>query len=229
MSEKINRMFSDIHERYDFMNHLMSMGVDIEWRRRAAREAVIGKDGYGILDIASGTGDLAIAMHNECRRAKKSVRITGVDFNKDMLEVAKRKTAKLGMRIRLEVGDAQRLRFKAGSFDVLTSSFAMRDFDSLPEFIREARRVLKGDGKIILMDMSKPEGGAMKYFFKLYYNIMVLEGMLVDREAYSFLVKSIKSFDKKGLLRLLKREGFINIRLVDLPSKTAFMVTANKG
>ncbi len=228
MSEQINRMFSDIHQKYDLMNHVLSLGIDRVWRNSAAKEAVIDKESYRILDLAAGTGEFAIAIKKACDRSGKNVRIIGLDFNRDMLKVAKEKVKRRGESIRFELGDVLSLRFKNNSFDVVTSAFALRDFDDLNRFTKEVYRVLKRNGKIVLVDMSSPESGFEKYLFKLYFNVMILEGMLVDRNAYSFLVSSIKKFDKKHLLRLLKNNGFKDIKIVDLPSKAAFAVTALK-
>ena len=228
MSEEIHKLFSDIHENYDSMNHILSLGVDKAWRKRIAEEAVIDKKRYRILDVAAGTGDLTIAMKRMCDSNGKEVNILGVDFNEDMLGVAKIKAKKLGMNVRFQTGDALSLKFPKDSFDIVTSSFALRDFDDLNKFIKEANRVLNDNGKIILADMAKPDSGPMKYLFKIYFNVMILEGMFVDKNAYSFLVNSIKKFDKKNLERLLKKNGFTDIKIEDLPSKVAFMATARK-
>lgn len=228
MSEEINQMFSDIHKNYDLMNHVLSLGVDRIWRKDTAKEAVIDMKDYRILDVAAGTGDLSIAMDKACSRAGKKVKILGVDPNKDMLGVAERKVKRLGLDINFEIGDALALKFPEGSFEVVTSSFALRDFDDLSKFIEEAHRVLKNDGKLVLTDMSKPESGIMKYLFKIYFRVMILEGMLVDKNAYSFLVSSIKSFNKDNLLELLKKNDFKDIKIRNLTSNAAFLVTARK-
>jgi demethylmenaquinone methyltransferase / 2-methoxy-6-polyprenyl-1,4-benzoquinol methylase len=228
MSEEINQLFSDIHEQYDTMNHVLSLGIDKIWRKDIASEAIMDMKKYKILDIAAGTGDLSLAIYRACDKAGKDAKILGVDFNKDMLSVAKRKVKKLGLDIKFEQGDALALRFPSNSFEVVTNSFAMRDFDDLSKFVSEIHRVLKKGGKIVLSDMSKPEKGLMKYLFKIYFNIMLLEGMLVDKNAYSFLVKSIKSFDKNNLLKILKKQGFKEIKIRSLTSGSAFLITARK-
>jgi demethylmenaquinone methyltransferase / 2-methoxy-6-polyprenyl-1,4-benzoquinol methylase len=228
MSEEINSMFSDIHEKYDTMNHVLSLGIDKIWRENAAKETIIYKKSYKILDLAVGTGEFAIAIKKACDNSRKDVSILGVDFNKDMLKVAKAKVKKLHANIKLELGDVLNLKLKDNSFDVVTSAFALRDFDNLDKFIKEVRRVLKRNGKIVLMDMSSPQSGLMKYLFRLYSNIMILEGMLVDRNAYSFLVSSIEKFDTKNLLKLLKNNGFKKVTLKSLPFGAAFVVTASK-
>ena len=228
MSGQNKRMFSDICKNYDFMNHVMGLGLDIVWRGIAARESLIGKRSYAVLDIASGTGDLSIAISRACSRSGKEVAITGVDFNSDMLEIAKSKAEKLGLGIKFKVGDALALEFPNGSFDVVASAFGLRNFDSLNTFTKEARRVLKKGGRLVLLEMAEPDRGLMRSIFKLYSKIILLEGMLVNRSAYSYLVSSIKRFDKQRLLAILEKRGFAEIKLVELPSKAAFLVTARR-
>jgi demethylmenaquinone methyltransferase / 2-methoxy-6-polyprenyl-1,4-benzoquinol methylase len=224
----MNKMFSEIAENYDTMNHILSFGVDKIWRSIAAKEAIIGKKNYKILDVATGTCDLAIRVLAECEKENKKVMIIGQDPNKDMLNVARAKVEKYKPKITLKLGTAESLKFKNNYFEIVTSSFALRDFDSLETFIKESYRVLKPGGKIILMDMAAPEGGFAKLFFNIYYHIMLFEGMFVNKGAYTFLVSSIKKFDKNNLLNLLKKHKFKQIKLTDLPSKIAFLVTAIK-
>lgn len=228
MSKEINELFSNIHESYDLMNHVLSMGVDKQWRKEIANEAMLPAGHYRLLDLATGTGDLAICIHKMARKKSKNVKINGVDFNKDMLGLAKKKIAKSNLDIDFSVGDALSLKFPKNSFEVITCSFAMRDFDSLETFVNECNRVLKKGGKVILADMSKPEEGFMKNFFKFYSKIMVLEGSLVDKDAYQFLVDSINKFDKKKLERLLKKKGFKQVKFRTLQSGAAFIATAYK-
>jgi len=221
-------MFSDIHKNYDLMNHVLSFGIDCAWRRRAAEESVIDKTNYRILDLASGTGDLAIEMHRACTRHGVRAKILGIDFNDDMLKIAREKTKKLGLNITFEHGDALNLGFPNGSFEVVASAFGLRNFDSLERFVKETHRVLKKGGKLVLMDMAAPDPGLMHEFFKLYSKIIILEGSLIDKGAYAFLVSSIKKFDKKRLVKILEKQGFEGINLMGLPSGMAFLVTAHK-
>lgn len=228
MSEEINKMFSSIHKKYDFMNHALSLGMDNVWRAKAARESIVGKKQYSVLDVAAGTGDLAIAIKRECDRNGKEVKVIGVDFNKDMLGVAREKVRAKNLPISFEIGDALKLEFPDGSFDVITSGFALRDFDDLDGFVRESFRVLNKGGKIVLMDMAKPDNGLSRYFFSFYSRIMLLEGMLADRNAYSFLVNTIKEFDKGRVAKVLEKNGFCNVKIMELPTRVAFIITAVK-
>ena len=210
------------------MNHVMSLGFDTLWRNIAARESLIDKKSYSVLDIAAGTGDLSFAIGRLSRSEGKKATITGVDFNNDMLKIAKKKAVKLGQKINFETGDALKLRFPDNRFDVVASAFGLRNFDSLNRFAEEAHRVLKRGGKLVLLDMAAPKDGVMKYAFKIYFRLILLGGMLIKRKAYTYLVSSINGFDKMQLFKTLKKNGFAEIKLVELPSRVAFMVTARK-
>lgn len=228
MNEEINRMFSEIHDKYDLMNHTMSLGADRMWRNAAAKHSVTDKGNCKILDIACGTGDLTIAIKRLYDKDRKNANVVGIDFNKDMLKIAKAKAKRHGVKIGFEIGDAMKLRFHDNSFDVVASGFALRDFDDLSKFIKESHRVLNSGGKLVLLEMSKPDSGIMRYLFKIYFRIMTLEGMLVNRNAYSFLVSSIMKFDKEKLVKLIEKRGFKDVTLTNLPSGVAFIVTARK-
>jgi demethylmenaquinone methyltransferase/2-methoxy-6-polyprenyl-1,4-benzoquinol methylase len=206
----------------------MSLGLDGSWRSSAAKESLINKNSYSVIDLAAGTGDLSIAIFKACRKDGRKVSITGVDFNRDMLEIARSKAKRLKFKINFEEGDALALRFSNNRFDVAASAFGLRNFDSLDGFAREAHRILKKDGKLVLLDMAEPEDGIMKCLSSMYLKIILLEGMLINPNAYSFLVSSIKKFDKGKLPVILKKHGFDEIKILGLPSGVAFMVTARK-
>ena len=221
-------MFSEITGSYDLMNWIMSLGFDGLWRKSAGKESLIEKKIYSVMDIAAGTGDFSIAINKACIKEGKKVVITGIDFNNKMLEIARRKTKHLGVKINFETGDALALQFPDRSFDVVASAFGLRNFDSLEKFVGEANRVLKKGGKLVLLDMAAPDNGLMKYAFRFYFKIILLEGALVNRKAYSYLVSSINEFDKNRLPRLLSKSGFSEIKITELPTRVAFMVTARK-
>ncbi len=236
MAEEINRMFSKIYRRYDLMNHVLSFNFDKSWRDEAAIDAIISKDKYDILDVASGTGDLAITINKVAEGQGKKVSIYAYDFNKDMLDVAREKFRKAKMgNITVEVGNAFKLRHKSGSVDVLTSGFGLRSFyfsqggkKNLQKFISESFRVLRPGGKIVLLDMAMPEGRPQRAFFKAYSVLMLAIGSLVDKDTYAWLVRTIKAFDKKQLVRMVKATGFKKVKIRDLRSGIAYIVTAEK-
>ncbi len=236
MSKKINEMFSRIYKKYDFMDHILSCNVDIFWRKKAVNETVKGlksHKSYKLLDVASGTGDLAIEIKRAAVKKKQGedidIDIYAIDSNSDMLNVAINKAKKMNLPIHFKVGDALAIDFPSDNFDLLTSSFALRDFDDLEKFIQEANRVLKKSAKIVLMDMSDPEGKFSKLFFNLYAKIMILEDSLVDKDAYSFLINSIRSFDEQRLINIMKNKGFKNIKVAKLCPYVTFLLTAEKS
>ncbi|MDE1825772.1 MAG: ubiquinone/menaquinone biosynthesis methyltransferase [Candidatus Micrarchaeota archaeon] len=229
MSERINHIFSKIYRQYDFMNHFYSMGIDISWRKSAALKAIIPKKSFRVLDVATGTGDLAIDIARQASKERKEVSIVGMDFNKKMLEVAKRKIDKRNFgNIRVELGDALKMRYPSGSFDVLVSGFVLRNVDDLDIFARQIYRVLKKNGRIVLLDMARPDNPAQLFIFNTYFGLMRLAAMFADKEAYDWLVYSIGKFDKKACILKIKRAGFRNVRIESLRSGVAFLITAEK-
>lgn len=236
MATEINRMFSKIYQNYDFMNHLFSFNFDKLWRNRAAHESLLQKRKYEVLDVASGTGDLAIAVSKAAASKGKRVRIRAYDFNKDMLDIAQSKFSKMHIsNIRNELGSAFKIRHPDESFDVITSGFALRSFANskddkkgLQKFISESYRLLKPGGRVVLLDMAMPDDLIQGSFFRVYSLIMLWVGSLVEGDTYAWLVRTIKEFDKKGLARLMASAGFKNVRIRNLPSGIAFMAIAEK-
>jgi demethylmenaquinone methyltransferase / 2-methoxy-6-polyprenyl-1,4-benzoquinol methylase len=231
MSDEIKNMFSTIADKYDRMNHIMSMGKDMGWRRSAAIECLIGPDTLNVLDVATGTGDLALTIIWEGEKRDKKISITGVDFNKDMLRVAKSKIKKENINnIRLIMGDALSLQLKSGSFDVVTSGFALRNFDSLKSFIEESYRVLKPGGKIVYLDVARPDTALTKLFQFYYFKIVPVIVTSVDYNpnAYQYLFSSLWIFDKHKALELVKHAGFKDAKIKNLTFGAAFLITARK-
>ena len=229
MSKRIGRMFSDIHRDYDRMNHILSMGIDKSWRKAAAREAIIAKKSYNILDVASGTGDFTIALEKAAREAGKKVRIIGMNFNRDMLKVGNEKITKKKVKnIHLEFGNALSTKYKRASFDVVTSAFALRDFDNLGKFLKEVNRMLKNGGKFVFLEMALPDNKAGRAFFRHYFRLLRKVGATVDKNAYNFLFDSIMEFDKDGLVKKVRLTGFENIKVRNLTSGIGFFISGEK-
>lgn len=228
-------MFSRISDSYDAMNHILSVNFDKTWREIAAREAILPKKKYSVLDIAAGTGDLSLSISRLAEREEKELRIFASDINKEMLEIARRKIKLSGKKnITILLEDALDLNHKSGSVDVVTSAFGLRSLASirngkgLEKFVKESYRVLNKGGRIVLLDMASPENAAQKAFFDFYSVIMKALGSLVDRKAYSWLVGTINSFDKKELIRIMKESGFREIKSKSLTSGIAYLITAKK-
>ena len=236
MKEKINGMFSKIYKRYDLMNHLLSFNFDKSWRKEAAKDAMIPKRRYVILDVASGTGDLAIATSKMAIDNGKKTHIFAHDFNKDMLALAKEKFRAQGIKnIKVELGNAFHIKHGKNSIDVITSGFALRSFINAPggkknmqQFLSEAYRTLKPKGKVVLLDMAMPDSKLDRIFFKAYSVLMLAIGSFVDKDTYAWLVRTIKAFDKNELLEMMKSTGFRDVRIRSLKSGIAFIATGQK-
>jgi demethylmenaquinone methyltransferase/2-methoxy-6-polyprenyl-1,4-benzoquinol methylase len=196
-------MFDRIAPVYDAMNRVMTVGLDVRWRRLAA-EAVV-QPGDRVLDGACGTGDLALAA----LRAGAG-RVTGVDFAPAMLERARRKAAAVEW---LE-GDLLALPFAAGTFDVATVGFGVRNVADLPLALRELRRVLRSGGRVAILEITTPRG-ILKPFFSLWFDrIVPLLGRVLPggSQAYTYLPASVRRFPPAGeLVRLLEEAGFSGV------------------
>lgn len=189
---------------------------------------MINKGEYHLLDIATGTGELAFEINNYAVKKGKRVSITGMDFSNEMLSVAKEKAQRRDIGIRFEHGDAMKLHYKNNSFDVVTSAFALRNVDNLNRFASEARRVLKTNGKFVFMDMAKPDTAIDRFFLKSFWTVVGGIGLLENRDAYDWLMYSVDRFDKQGFVKILQKTGFKNIHIQNVFTGAAFMVTGNK-
>lgn len=230
MSQVINDYFSSIYNYYDLFNHLLSFGIDNEWRRKAAELTVLDRRSYRVLDVGAGTADLSIAVFNAGKERGRSAEIHGIDINREMLRVGERKISENGIKeISLRVGDGLRTGYPSSSFDVVTSGFVLRNLDDLQRFAAEANRVLRKNGRVVLLDMANPDSPSGRAFFYLYSRIIILVGLLLRREVYSWLVHSIMRFDKKEFARILESNGFRNVRIRNLKTGIAFVVVGTKG
>jgi demethylmenaquinone methyltransferase / 2-methoxy-6-polyprenyl-1,4-benzoquinol methylase len=225
MKKTVGRIFSSISERYDLLNHVMSLGIDIAWRRRAAREIIRDTGGLRVLDVATGTGDLTFAIEDEARRRGGAVTLSAVDSNREMLALAITKSERARADIKFEQGDAVALGYPDRSFDVVACAFGLRNFEDLPGFVRETRRVLRPGGRFVFLDLAMPDGALGRSFFKVYSRFMVLVGSLVDRQAYEWLVGSISGFDRHDLARMMEEKGFRNVEVRSLFPGIAFIAT----
>ena len=212
--EKIESMFDSIAGDYDKLNHIMSLDVDKSWRKRALKEIV---DGYGpleVLDLACGTGDFSITI----AKASDEVKVTGVDLSEGMLAVMADKVERqgLGGRIFFEQGDGENLRFTDGTFDRVTIAFGIRNFEDRLKGLREMFRVLKPGGRLVLLELSRPENKVIRWLYDIYFlRIMPVIGGKVsgDKAAYAYLPASVKTFPgKKEFSAMMAQAGFKNVR-----------------
>lgn len=208
-TEQVAQMFNNIAGKYDFLNHFLSAGIDRSWRRKAIDEL---KDirPQRILDVATGTGDLAF----EALRLKPR-KITGVDISEGMLKLAREKAKGKKVpedQIWFRTADSEKLPFSDNSFDAITVGFGVRNFERLEKGLAAMFRVLRPDGKLVILEFSKPRAFPVKQLYSLYFfNILPFFGRLFskDRSAYSYLPESVAAFpDGKDFLRLMERNGF---------------------
>jgi len=207
-SESIESMFSDIAGRYDFLNHLLSFGVDIKWRNQAVRLAKAGEP-KDILDIATGTGDLAISL----KKAIPNAKVKGLDFSANMLEIAKQKAKKSRLDIAFEQGDGQELPFFDNSFDLITVAYGIRNFSDRPKGLSEFYRVLRKNGKLIILEFPPPRSDIFGKLFSYYFFQISprIAGVFSGRrDAYEYLGKSVREFPQpEKFTAMIANAGFV--------------------
>lgn len=204
----IRDMFNAIAPRYDLLNRVLSGGIDQSWRRKVIRR-LMETEPDSVLDVATGTADLAIMA------ARKGVAENiGVDISEDMLDVGRRKVTGAGLdsQVTLEVGDAEALPFPENRFDAATVSFGVRNFEDLDAGLRELHRVLKPGGRLLVLEFSRPRAFPVKQFYAFYNaHILPIIGRLVsgDSGAYTYLPESIAVFpDGEDFERHMAMAGF---------------------
>lgn len=207
--EQVREMFDSIAPAYDFMNRAMTMGIDKLWRRKAAT-LVARSHPASILDIATGTGDMAIRL----ARRVTSATVTGVDLSQGMIDIGRVKveSANLEGRVKLLQGDSLDLPFDDNAFDAVTVAYGVRNFQDIVAGYREICRVLKPGGRIVVLELSTPRNPLVKPFYKLYTRCIIpAVGRMVshDVRAYTYLPESIAAVAQgKEMLALMQRAGF---------------------
>ncbi len=213
--EQVEQMFDNISDNYDGLNRVISLGTDVKWRKKVVA-TVEATNPKSILDIATGTGDLAIQMVNT-----GATRIVGLDLSEGMLSVGRKKIAKKNLDSRIEMvqGDSENLPFEANSFDAITVAFGVRNFENLEKGLAEIYRVLKPGGIFVVLETSVPTKFPYKQGYRLYSNfILPAIGKMFskDKDAYSYLSESAANFPYgKTFNNILNKIGFIDV--VDLP------------
>jgi demethylmenaquinone methyltransferase/2-methoxy-6-polyprenyl-1,4-benzoquinol methylase len=199
-------MFDAIARRYDLLNHLLSGGIDLYWRRRAL-SALRGGQPRRILDLATGTGDFALSAGR-----LGPERVVGVDVALQMLRIGKRKASARAAALDLLGGDAEFLPFRDHSFDVVMGAFGVRNFGHIPRGLAEAYRVLKPGGEVLVLDFCEPTAPLFRQLYLFYFHkVLPLVGGLIsgERQAYAYLPRSVGYFPQgEAFVQLLDQAGF---------------------
>lgn len=206
--EQVAEMFDNISERYDLLNHLLSLSIDKGWRKKVVK-LVSAKKPKLLLDVATGTADLAIALEKS-----HPEKITGIDISAGMLEVGRKKVAAKGLSqmITLQQADSENLPFEDNTFDAITVAFGVRNFENLEKGLSEMYRVLKPGGHLLVLEFSQPQGFPMKQLYSFYFkNILPTIGKMVskDSRAYTYLPESVQAFPHgKAFMDIMEKCGY---------------------
>ena len=226
-SRAVRDMFAGIAGRYDLLNHVLSLNIDKRWRRAVSRELsdVLDRGEARILDVACGTGDLAIEL-----AAKANAQVYGSDFCRPMLELADKKAAAAGLHIPLAEGDALELPFADDSFDAVTIAFGLRNLPNVPGGLRELLRILKPGGRLAVLEFSTPVVPGFGRLFNFYFShILPRIGGAISgsRGAYEYLPDSVSKFpDQKTLALLMSDIGFADVSYRNLTGGVAALHVA---
>ncbi|MFV8226822.1 bifunctional demethylmenaquinone methyltransferase/2-methoxy-6-polyprenyl-1,4-benzoquinol methylase UbiE [Christiangramia aquimixticola] len=213
--KQVEQMFDNISDNYDGLNRVISLGTDVSWRKKVVA-AVAATNPESILDIATGTGDLAIQMANTGAK-----RIVGLDLSEGMLKVGRKKIAEKDLEVEIEMiqGDSEDLPFEENSFDAITVAFGVRNFENLEKGLEEIFRVLKPGGIFVVLETSVPTKFPFKQGYQFYSgHILPVIGKIFskDKDAYSYLSESAANFPfGERFNNILSKIGFINVK--DLP------------
>jgi demethylmenaquinone methyltransferase/2-methoxy-6-polyprenyl-1,4-benzoquinol methylase len=209
--EEVAEMFNNISKRYDFLNHFLSLGIDKIWRRKAINE-LKGIQPKRILDIATGTGDFAIAALR-----LQPTEVVGIDISEGMLGVGelKMKQKKVDNIVKMQLGDSENLPFEDDYFDALTVGFGVRNFENLEKGLAEMLRVIRPNGKAIILEFSKPKKFPIKQAFTFYSKYFIPffgKNISKDEKAYAYLPESVAAFPEgKEFTTILEKLGYKSV------------------
>jgi demethylmenaquinone methyltransferase/2-methoxy-6-polyprenyl-1,4-benzoquinol methylase len=226
--EEVAEMFNNISARYDFLNHFLSLGIDKLWRKKAVKMLRDVKP-KRILDLATGTGDFAIALLK-----LKPEEIIGADISDGMLEHGRVKMKKRGVEniIQMINADSENLPFEDGYFDALTVGFGVRNYENLEQGLSEMLRVLRKDGKAVILEFSKPKKFPIKQLFGFYSKrIIPFLGKKISKDdaAYAYLPESVEAFPEgQDFLDILTKVGYKNVQARTVSGGIATIYTGEK-
>lgn len=212
---QVRQMFDGISPQYDLMNRIISGGIDVKWRKNVV--AILeGKKPKKILDVATGTGDLAVAL-----LSTQAIEIVGIDISKGMLDLGKEKVKKnkWDKKIKMKIGDSENIDYPKDYFDAVTVAFGVRNFENLDKGLSEILRVLRPGGDLIVLETAVPQNFLLRQFYHLYtQSVMPIMGWIFsrDKSAYQYLSDSAAAFPHgKAFNNILAKNGFIEIE--DIP------------
>jgi len=226
--QQVARMFDSISGKYDFLNHFLSLGIDIRWRKKAIKLLAKSKPKL-ILDVATGTGDFAV----ETLKLNPD-QVIGVDISQGMLDVGRKKMKARGIdhKIDLRLGDSENLPFGENKFDAVIVAFGVRNFENLEKGLTEMQRVLKPGGQLVVLEFSKPRVFPFKQLYNFYFKFVLPKiGRLVshDSAAYTYLPESVQAFpDGTDFTNILNRIGFNHTTCQSLTFGISSLYTGTK-
>lgn len=207
--EGIRRLFNSIASDYDRLNHILSLNIDKGWRRKAVKEIADKDSPVKVLDVACGTGDFTIEI---AKKVSAGSEVIGVDISEGMMEIGKEKMLKAGVTAEMTVADCEALPYDQNTFDRIAVGFGVRNFEHLDLGLREMCRVLKPDGKLVILELSLPSNRLVRGCYMLYFQkiLPMVGGFLSgDRGAYEYLRTSVLRFPAPDkFIEMLKSAGF---------------------
>ena len=212
---QVRQMFDGISSQYDLLNRIISGGIDVKWRKNVV-DLLLVKKPQKILDVATGTGDLAVALAQT-----QASEIVGIDISEGMLDIGKQKVKKgqWDKRIKMQIGDSENIDYPANYFDAVTVAFGVRNFENLNKGLSEILRVLRPGGDLIILETAVPQKFPLRQFYRFYtHSVMPLIGWFFskDKSAYQYLSDSANAFPfGEAFNNILAKNGFIAIE--DLP------------
>jgi demethylmenaquinone methyltransferase/2-methoxy-6-polyprenyl-1,4-benzoquinol methylase len=224
------KIFDDIASTYDVLNHTLSMGIDIYWRNILLKH-LPNKDAINALDLATGTGDVALTLVKD-QRIKK---VTGIDLSKGMIDLGVQKVKKQGLdkKIFLTLGDGVNIPSGDNAFDLTTISFGIRNFSDPQKSLHDIYRVLKKDGRLMIMEFSIPQNFLVRSVYFFYFrHLLPFIGNLVSKhkDAYTYLNQSVEDFPYgDAFLNLMKNAGFRNLKMIPLTFGIATLYIGDVG
>ena len=225
--EFVQEMFDDISEKYDFLNHFLSLGIDIYWRKKFISIMPLN-DISIILDIATGTGDVCFQIRRKC-----NAQIIGLDYSFKMLQYGRRKFENSNSEgITFIQGDGESLPIKDNSVDMITIAYGIRNLSNFNTAINEFYRVLKPCGTLGILEFSQPKSKIFSSIFKFYFHkiLPIIGSWISDSDAYKYLPESVTEFASRDeLVKLMESSGFNNCKMMDLTFGTTSICTGEKN